>query len=98
MPEEEEEEEEEGQARPVILSANIHSVASPLTTRPSPMEQHSPAVITLEEENSETSAQDSTQRNSDSPLQDEPEMKVIFFVFFQPYQLKWDSVGSKTNF
>ncbi|XP_038133000.1 zinc finger and BTB domain-containing protein 12-like [Cyprinodon tularosa] len=76
VPEEEEEEEEEGQARPVILSANIHSIASPLTTRPSPMEQHSPALITLEEENSETSAQDSTQRNSDSPLQDEPEMKV----------------------
>uniref|UniRef100_A0A3P9N129 Zinc finger and BTB domain containing 12, tandem duplicate 1 n=1 Tax=Poecilia reticulata TaxID=8081 RepID=A0A3P9N129_POERE len=48
---------EDGQVRPVILSANVHSVASPLTTQPSPIEQHSPAVITLEEENSETSAQ-----------------------------------------
>ncbi|MEQ2176195.1 hypothetical protein GOODEAATRI_025585 [Goodea atripinnis] len=58
--------------------ANVHSVASPLTTRPSPMEQCSPAVITLEEENSETSAQDSTQQNSDSPVLDEADIKVIF--------------------
>lgn len=70
--------EEDGQVRPVILSANVHSVASPLTTRPSPTEQHSPAVITLEEENSETSAQDSTQYPGDSPVPDEPDAKVIF--------------------
>uniref|UniRef100_A0A147A013 Zinc finger and BTB domain containing 12, putative n=1 Tax=Fundulus heteroclitus TaxID=8078 RepID=A0A147A013_FUNHE len=67
---------EEGQARPVLLSANVHSVASPLNSRSSPTEQHSPAVITLEEENSETSAQDSTQHHSDSPMADEPDLKV----------------------
>ncbi|XP_043994028.1 zinc finger and BTB domain-containing protein 12-like [Gambusia affinis] len=64
--------EEDGQVRPVILSANVHSVASPLTTQPSPIEQHSPAVITLEEENSETSAQHA----GDSPVLDEPDAKV----------------------
>uniref|UniRef100_A0A1A8EGW7 Zinc finger and BTB domain containing 12, tandem duplicate 2 n=1 Tax=Nothobranchius kadleci TaxID=1051664 RepID=A0A1A8EGW7_NOTKA len=59
--------EEECQTRPVVISGNVHSVASPPPSRLSPMQQHSPAVLSVGD-NSEASAQDSTQHHDDSPV------------------------------
>ncbi|KAM7384520.1 hypothetical protein PAMA_011736 [Pampus argenteus] len=67
---------EESQPRPLIVSGSIHSVASPPTSRRSPMHSHSPVVRSVEENNDNMSAQDSSQHHSDSPLLDEPCIKV----------------------
>ncbi|XP_070702518.1 zinc finger and BTB domain-containing protein 12-like [Pempheris klunzingeri] len=69
---------EEGQSRPVIVSGSIHSVASASpTSRPSPVPPLSPPVVRAVEENSEdVSAQGSSQQHGDSPIMDEPCIKV----------------------
>ncbi|KAF7210866.1 zinc finger and BTB domain-containing protein 12 [Nothobranchius furzeri] len=61
--------EEECQTRPVVISGNVHSVASPPPSRLSPMQQHSPAVLSVGD-NSEASAQDSTQHHDSPVLED----------------------------
>ncbi|CAG5887292.1 unnamed protein product [Menidia menidia] len=67
---------DESQARPVIVSGSIHSVASPSPTRPSPVPPHSPAVLSVEEDNDDASARGSTQHHDDGPMLDEPCIKV----------------------
>ncbi|XP_040910116.1 zinc finger and BTB domain-containing protein 12-like isoform X2 [Toxotes jaculatrix] len=67
---------EESQSRPVIVSGSIHAVASPPTSRPSPMGPHSPVLRSVEENSGDTSAQGSSQRHDDSLMLDEPCIKV----------------------
>uniref|UniRef100_A0A1A7X0A7 Zinc finger and BTB domain containing 12, tandem duplicate 2 n=1 Tax=Iconisemion striatum TaxID=60296 RepID=A0A1A7X0A7_9TELE len=67
--------EEECQTRPVVISGNVHSVASPPPSRPSPMQQHSPTVFSVED-NSEASAQGSTQPHDGSPVLEDNFIKV----------------------
>ncbi|XP_059205965.1 zinc finger and BTB domain-containing protein 12-like [Centropristis striata] len=67
---------EESQARPVIVSGSIHSVASPPTTRPSPVHPLSPVVRSVEENSGDMSAQGSSQHHDGSPMLDEPCIKV----------------------
>lgn len=69
---------EESQSQPVIVSGSIHSVASasPLTDRPSPVHPHSPVLRSLEENNSNMSAQGSSQHQDDSHMLDEQCIKV----------------------
>lgn len=72
--------EEESQTQPVIISASVHSV-SPPPSQLSPVLQHSPAALSAEE-NSETSAQGSTQHHDDDgPVLDEPHIRVSVLVF-----------------
>uniref|UniRef100_UPI0037E74498 zinc finger and BTB domain-containing protein 12-like n=1 Tax=Semicossyphus pulcher TaxID=241346 RepID=UPI0037E74498 len=61
---------EESLSRPVIVSGSIHSVppASPPAVRPSPVDPHSPVVRSVEENNSDVSAQGGSQNNEDSPM------------------------------
>ncbi|XP_008279344.1 zinc finger and BTB domain-containing protein 12 [Stegastes partitus] len=66
---------EESQARPVIISGSMHSVGSPPQSRPSPAQPHSPAVRSAEENNDDISAQGSSQPH-DSPVLDDPCIKV----------------------
>ncbi|XP_024864709.1 zinc finger and BTB domain-containing protein 12 [Kryptolebias marmoratus] len=66
--------EEDSQTQPVIISASIHS-DSPPPTGPSPVHQHSPAVLSVEE-NSETSAQGSIQHHDDGSVLDEACVRV----------------------
>ncbi|XP_044026580.1 zinc finger and BTB domain-containing protein 12-like [Siniperca chuatsi] len=69
---------EENQSRPVIVSGSIHSVetASHPTGRPSPVHPHSPVVRSVEENNGDMSVQGSCQHHDDSPMVDEPYIKV----------------------
>ncbi|XP_076610015.1 uncharacterized protein LOC143334905 [Chaetodon auriga] len=69
---------EESPARPVIVSGSIHSVgsASPPMGRPSPVHPHSPVLRSGEEKNCDMSAQGSGQHQDDSPMLDEPSIKV----------------------
>lgn len=69
---------EESQPQPLIVGGSIHSVASasPPNSRPSPMHPHSPVVRSVEETNDNMSAQGSSQHHGDSPLLDEPCIKV----------------------
>ncbi|XP_069032163.1 zinc finger and BTB domain-containing protein 12-like [Embiotoca jacksoni] len=66
---------EGNQPTPVIVSDSIYSVASPPPTQPSPVPPHSPDVHPVEE-NSDMSAQGSSQENDDSPVLNDPCIKV----------------------
>ncbi|XP_062292189.1 zinc finger and BTB domain-containing protein 26-like [Scomber scombrus] len=69
---------EDVEPRPLIIDGSIHPVASAASPagRPSPVHQHSPVVRSVEENNDNMSAQGSGQHHSDSPLLDEPCIKV----------------------
>ncbi|XP_045914205.1 zinc finger and BTB domain-containing protein 12-like isoform X1 [Micropterus dolomieu] len=69
---------EEGQTRPVIVTGSIHSFpsSSPPTDRTSPVHLNSPVVRSVEENNGDMSAQGSSQQLDDSPLVDQPCIKV----------------------
>ncbi|XP_074468954.1 uncharacterized protein LOC141754057 [Sebastes fasciatus] len=67
---------EENQARLMIVSGSVHSVASPPTSRPSPVHSHSPALRSVEENSGDMSAQGSSQHHDGSPMLDEPCIKV----------------------
>ncbi|XP_037650384.1 zinc finger and BTB domain-containing protein 12-like [Sebastes umbrosus] len=67
---------EENQARLMIVSESVHSVASPPTSRPSPVHSHSPAPRSVEENSGDMSAQGSSQHHDGSPMLDEPCIKV----------------------
>ncbi|KAG8005223.1 Zinc finger and BTB domain-containing protein 12 [Nibea albiflora] len=68
---------DESQSQPLIVSGSIHSIApaSPPTGRPSPVHPHGPVLRSVEEDNSDAPAQDSSQHH-DSPMLDEPCIKV----------------------
>ncbi|KAM6904126.1 uncharacterized protein PEZ65_018836 [Lycodopsis pacificus] len=63
---------EESQARLLIVSGSVHSVASPPASRPSPVHSHSPA----EENGSDMSAEGSRQHHDGSPMLDEQLVKL----------------------
>ncbi|TDH03926.1 hypothetical protein EPR50_G00147110 [Perca flavescens] len=67
---------DESQTQPLIVSGSIHSVASPPTSRPSPVHPHSPVVRSVEENGVDVSAEGSSQHHSGSPTLDEPCIKV----------------------
>ncbi|KAF0024345.1 zinc finger and BTB domain-containing protein 12 [Scophthalmus maximus] len=68
---------EESQSRPLIVSGSVCTVASPRTSRPSPVEPQSPAGRSAEENNNgDASAQGSSQHHDESPMQDETCIKV----------------------
>lgn len=68
--------EEPADHRPVIVSGSIYSVASPPPSRPSPVHSRSPAIHPVEEENSDVSAQGSSQHHNENSVVDEPCIKV----------------------
>ncbi|XP_075961575.1 uncharacterized protein LOC142964888 [Anarhichas minor] len=63
---------EESQARLLIVSGSVHSVASPPASRPSPVHSHSPA----EENGGDMSAEGSRQHHDGSPMLDEQPVKL----------------------
>ncbi|XP_020513713.2 zinc finger and BTB domain-containing protein 12 [Labrus bergylta] len=67
---------EESLSQPVIVSGSVHSFppASPPTSRPSPVEPHSPVLRSGEEKN--VSTQGGSQSHNNSPMLDEPCIKV----------------------
>ncbi|XP_035537728.1 zinc finger and BTB domain-containing protein 12-like [Morone saxatilis] len=69
---------EESQSRPVIVNGSVNSVASasPPAGQPSPVHPHCPTVRSMEENSGDTSAQGSSQHHDDSPMLDEPCIKV----------------------
>ena len=69
---------DDSQSRPAIVTGGFHSVesASPPTEQHSPVHSHSPALRAGEEGCSGASAQDSGQQQGDSPMLDEPCIKV----------------------
>nr|XP_019957997.1 PREDICTED: zinc finger and BTB domain-containing protein 12-like [Paralichthys olivaceus]XP_019957998.1 PREDICTED: zinc finger and BTB domain-containing protein 12-like [Paralichthys olivaceus] len=67
---------EESPSQPVIVSGSIHTIASPPTSRPSPVDPHSPAGRSGEENSGDVSAQGSSQHHDDSPALDDPCIKV----------------------
>lgn len=68
----------ESPSQPVIVSGSIHSFASasPPTGRSSTVRPHSPVLRSGEENNSNISAQGSSQHHDDSPTPEEPCIKV----------------------
>ncbi|XP_029369784.1 zinc finger and BTB domain-containing protein 12 [Echeneis naucrates] len=66
----------ESQSQPVIVTGSVHSVASPPTSRPSPVDPHSPVVQPVEQNDGDTPAQGSSQQHDDSPMQNDPCIKV----------------------
>lgn len=70
---------DESQSRPVIVNGSVHSVASPLASRPSPVHTHSPLLRSVEEKNSGMSAQGSSQHHDESTMVDEPCIKVCAY-------------------